>query len=967
MQPSRIILILIFAVLLATAVLLVALFIRRRFRMLQARRREQAEAAMLARLYRRQPIDRKACRRDLLDAYVKAMNEVTLDQETRRLVSEDFLTSRLYRRLLGNLRALSSLKRKQAIHYLGCFDSAEIRSALVSALRVERSEHVKIYLLNALKNKIDQHILQAIVDSIIGSRRYYQVRLIGILKRHLLSVEAHLERIFRRPEMEIKEVFVDLTNVYYRKEFKQILVEELRTIEAFLGGATHPTFSEVRKQRVVRLYYQVLRALANIYDTPLNKPEYLSSSNPEIVKIATDSFQNIATLASVKTILGYADGTELDEHRAHVITRILDSNQGLYGDILDLIQTTSQPDQKALLAHVISHRIDYLLLKLLNRNDRLLGQMLFLIVEKGYTADLIEFLNHNRVPDITKPLIGFLGPLAESIPSFRDELATFADEGVLKGLGIKKTMPEKGAKTAPVPEIRKTRWLLRLLLVTLIICPLVFVLANIATLATNSPRENFTQYIIIVNKIFIVYYLSVNLVYFFVAILSYLRSRRQRRLYALKTKNFLFEPMMLPSISIIAPAYNEELSIVESVNSLLNRDYPEFEVIVVNDGSKDQTVNKLIEHFQLERKNANYSEAIKTKSVRAVYKNRYLPSLTVIDKENGGKADALNVGINFSACEYICGIDADSILEKDALLRLMSSMLDHDNITLALGGSIVPVNGYVVDKGKIESKGLSRSLLAQLQTIEYLRAFNISRGGFAGLRSLLIVSGAFGLFEKRILTEVGGYLTESSLKKGTVGEDMELVVRITRRALEAKLRFRVDYIGNARCYTEVPEARKSFFKQRNRWQRGLVDILSYHRKLIFNPAYRQPGLIGMPYFFIFEMIGPLFEIQAYVAVIVGLALGILSIDIVLLLLLVTVVMGIFMSILSLFISEEETASFSVRDVFNLIVIAVCENFGWRQFVSLYRIKGYLSSLRETNVWGEMNRVGFAQKPAEDKS
>jgi cellulose synthase/poly-beta-1,6-N-acetylglucosamine synthase-like glycosyltransferase len=285
-------------------------------------------------------------------------------------------------------------------------------------------------------------------------------------------------------------------------------------------------------------------------------------------------------------------------------------------------------------------------------------------------------------------------------------------------------------------------------------------------------------------------------------------------------------------------------------------------------------------------------------------------------------------------------------------------MLDHDETTLALGGNIFPVNGSEIDHGQIESIGLPDNLLARLQSIEYLRAFSLGRIGWSVINSLLIVSGAFGLFEKQILIECGGYLTQSTKDKDTVGEDMELVVRITRRAYETNLKFRVDYIHNAVCYTEVPEERKSLLKQRNRWQRGLIDILSYHRKMIFNARYKQAGLIGIPYFFIFEMVGPLLEIQGFLAIVIGLIFGLLGIEIIILLGMAAFLMGILLSLSALLISERDAVALNFKDTIKLLLVAIFENFGWRQFISMYRIKGIFSSLRENNEWGTLKRVGF---------
>ncbi|HOP56592.1 MAG TPA: glycosyltransferase [Bacillota bacterium] len=893
----------------------------------------------------------------LLKAYISICEEITLTDEAKNGIQDDFIRRGIIRMLIRRSNSIFVSVRKKAIASLYYFDTPEIKKTLLKILEREKKEHVKIYVINSLKNKIDQQILQAFVDSIIGSRRFYQRRLIGILNHYLLHVEAHLANIFRRQEMEIKEVFVDLSNIYYREEFRDILTDELKAIEKYLAGEYNITYTPLRRERVMRLYYGILSALAFVYGTSLDDIRYLDSEDSEVVRIASDSFCNRESITDIMTLINLSNGTLSDDYRSHAILKITENNPLLIKDLLEMVPKIAKPEQRLMLAHVFSHRVDYLLLRLLRENEKQLSDIIQLMAENGYTADFIDFLNKNRDKSIDASMKKMLQPIMAENEIFAKEMSEYLSDDKRKYFGLAKPPRQPRVKKI-IPEVRKTKWLLTLLIVAIVLCPVIFVLTHLNTVFNESFNDIIKDYVRSLNIWFIGYYFLANCIYFFLALLSYVGDTRQRVLWNAKNKSMLFEKDMLPSISIIAPAYNEELSIIESVHSLLNLDYPSFEVIVVNDGSKDKTLEKLIDHFQLERKNVLSKPLINTKPVRSIYVNSQLPNLVVVDKENGGKADALNVGINLSHSEYVCGIDADSLLERDSLMNLMSTMLDHDEITLALGGAIVPVNGFIVDKGQIEAKLLPKSLLARLQVIEYLRAFNISRTGFAELRSLLIVSGAFGLFEKRILIEVGGYLTESSLNKDTVGEDMELVVRITRRACLDKLNYRIGYSGTARCYTEVPEDGKTFFRQRNRWQRGLIDILSYHRKMIMNPKYRLAGFVAMPYFFIFEMLGPLFEIQAYAAVLLGILFGFLSIEIILLLLLVTIVMGIFLSLLSLCISEKVEPTFKPKDIIRLLVMAVIENFGWRQYIALYRVKGFFSSLKENNAWGEMNRVGF---------
>nr|HPJ23435.1 glycosyltransferase [Bacillota bacterium] len=366
----------------------------------------------------------------------------------------------------------------------------------------------------------------------------------------------------------------------------------------------------------------------------------------------------------------------------------------------------------------------------------------------------------------------------------------------------------------------------------------------------------------------------------------------------------------------------------------------------------------VIEAFDLKRSDYNTDEVIQTNQVRAIYKNKFYEKLLLVDKDNGGKADALNVGINFSRYEYVCGIDADSIIESDGLLKMMSSVLDHDEITLALGGSIVPVNGSVVDHGFVEKYGLPKSFLTRAQTIEYIRAFNTGRLAFSRMKSLLIISGAFGLFEKHMLIKVGGYLSASSFKKKTVGEDMELVVRVTRLATESNLKHRVKYVPMARCYTEVPSKLKILLNQRNRWQRGLIETLSFHRHMILNPQFGSRGLVGMPYFFLFEMVAPLLELQIYLSLIAGLIFGIFDGVFLLLLMVVTCLLGMILSMTSLLVQERYAHPLSVKDTFVMIFFAIIENFGWRQFINIYRSLGFFSSLKGKSSWGSMVRTGF---------
>lgn len=313
-----------------------------------------------------------------------------------------------------------------------------------------------------------------------------------------------------------------------------------------------------------------------------------------------------------------------------------------------------------------------------------------------------------------------------------------------------------------------------------------------------------------------------------------------------------------PSISIIAPAYNESLNIVENVRSLLSTHYVNYDVIIVNDGSKDDSLEKLIEAYDLEKVNYLINQKVPTKPLRAgVFKskNPAFEKLIIVDKENGGKADALNCGINISESKYLACIDVDCLLLEDSLQRMVKPFLEYtDRKVIASGGVIRIANSCKIENGKLLEVNFPDKWLERVQILEYLRSFLLGRMAWARLNGLLVISGAFGLFDKEIAIKVGGYDTT------TVGEDMEIIVRMRRYMEEEKLPYKVAYIPDPLCWTEAPDNRKILISQRNRWTRGTIETLKIHKKIGFNPNYGILGTLSFPYWLIFERLAPIVEV-----------------------------------------------------------------------------------------------------------
>ncbi len=413
-----------------------------------------------------------------------------------------------------------------------------------------------------------------------------------------------------------------------------------------------------------------------------------------------------------------------------------------------------------------------------------------------------------------------------------------------------------------------------------------------------------------------------------------------------------YSDVVMP-IALLVPAYNEEATIGESIRSMLSLQYPNFEVIVINDGSNDGTMDALIAAFDLKPMVRPYDEAMKHRPIQGMYGSPRHSNLLVIDKENGGKSDALNAGINVSRAPLFCAVDADSLLEPDSLLRAVQPFIDDPYRVVAVGGTIRVVNGCEVRNGRVVRTGLPRRILPLFQTIEYLRAFLMARLAWSELNALTIISGAFGIFRRSVAVEVGGYT------HGTVGEDLEIIIKIHRWMHDHGQHYRIRFIPEPVCWTEAPESLRVLARQRMRWQRGALETLYRHRDMILNRRYGRVGMLGLGNALLTDVLGPPCEMVGYLLVPLFWATGALSLEFLVAYLALTFVFGICISVGSLMLEELELRRFSrARDLFVLTLAAVLENFGYRQLNNIWRVGGFIQWLRGAQAWGAMTRRGF---------
>ena len=443
---------------------------------------------------------------------------------------------------------------------------------------------------------------------------------------------------------------------------------------------------------------------------------------------------------------------------------------------------------------------------------------------------------------------------------------------------------------------------------------------------------------------------------FYLFLLCFSISEYFKRYKELKMENLdkLLSSESIPKISIIIPAYNEESMISFVVNNLLSLSYRYKEIIIVNDGSKDKTLNVLKETFHLIPVPPAIPPVLKTKKVYQYYRSEEFPSLIVVDKENGGKVDTVNTGINVSSSDYFLSVDADTILSDEALQGLMRPFLTKGHV-VAAGGTIGVANYCILEGNRVKQLRLSKNLLVSFQVVEYLRAFLFGRLGWNRLGGTMIVSGAFGLFTKEDVVKCGGYEEE-------IGDDADMVVRLHKMMHEEKEKYSIQFIPDLVAVTEVPETWKTLFGQRKRWQIGILNAVRKGIKMLFNPFYKKVGFIGFPYLFIIETISPIIEVGGYIVVVISYILGIISWYFAMWLFLLAFAFPILISNICFLVESLGFGWYKTyKNYIKLFFYSLLEQCGMRQALVFCRFFACFSWLREKTDWPDIPRKGFKEK------
>ncbi len=872
-----------------------------------------------------------------LEQYGHICDTVNIPETRRQAVQALLARCRLDIRLLRDLKSSNIYVCCRAVVSLSLFPSRSVLLPLVQTIELKKSHPLRLILASTLADLGVSVAIPTIIDTLKGSPVRYQRAIWGILSGFEGGLNEFIPLLIGRKEKEIQMLLIHLAG-------RDCPLQLLKHLEKLTSAPD------------LDIAHEAFRVFSKIQAEKLDHRTYLEHDDFLIRNLAAESLSRVPRTSSLALLFDYINDPVIRKSACLAITSLIRARPHFLKIVMHRFLNDQRTQARIVLADILANYVDYLMGKTLRQEAEMIEKIFFELVKQGKTRDIINFLNRNADKAIEQRLVSILRHILKESPDKSAEFRKYLNKRILGELDLEIT-----DMTIERPG-RRERHNLPLLIIFLISGAVLPPAACLVLAGLSDPEgiigflRTFVRYF---NTIFAVYASALSAVYMFIFLFSLLGVRRQVRIQALTRPSLLFKDNILPSISIISPAYNEEATIVESVHSLFHLRYPDYEIIVVNDGSTDKTMEKLIDAFELERTDIFVHGYLHTQEIRAIYANKRYPELLVIDKMNGGKADSLNAGINVARKEYFSGIDADSLLERDALLNLAVLFIFSEHTVTAAGGNIFPANGCTVSKGELINTRIPAKHLARFQTLEYLRSFMAGRVGWSELRLLLIISGAFGVFHRRTVINTGGYLTQSSrYQKDTVGEDMELVVRLCRSMRESKIPFSMVYAYNANCWTEIPERFPILVNQRDRWQRGLLDIVTYHSRLLFNPAYGRVGIFGFPYFLIFEILGPWLEVEGFLVFIASLFSGWVTLSIVALVLMATVGLGLCMSIFSITIAEYSREYFPLRDKLKLFLYAFIENFGVRQILNALRARGLIRMIGRTEGWGKMERRGW---------
>lgn len=870
--------------------------------------------------------------------YSELMDNVHMSSEEKELIKSAVKNSnfiKLNGKLLNSIFIKSRIKSTVILAFIGGKESVKL---LEQRLIKEKNYIVKLYIINSLIIQ-DSHISDRLIyESLIEAPIWYQKRFCKLIMEYKEYFYQSLDSVIDRKEVEIKKAIIYIGSIYYDIRLKKFMLEE---IDSKLIKKSYKTSPKKRKN----LYF-TLECLAVHYHKSLDHERYLESDDINIREIAIKSLEKYGGVYSFDRVMEHVKDKEvLDVVKSSILT-LLENDDSLTRHVSQLFIEEQNKGFLDVYAYVLSYKIDYFAHRLVSSERKKMRKIIEKIIFHNYNMGIIDYLNKNKNLEVENEIIDLLNNVFEIDGSTTKDYTLYLDMDLKRKMHLR----SEGFYISPYKmkslSTYKKIFISVLFTFTLLSMPALYFLININNVRLMSAAEIINGIMLDIPVYLGFYYVIINSMYIIMCVISINSSEKQKYMEKVKRKVKVFERALLPSISIIIPISNHKKYLIDGLNGYLNIKYPDYDVILVDDGSDDESFELLSDYYGLYKEDFNIEKLEDYPSIRSIYRSRKNINLVYVDKKRTGKSDCLDLGSILSDKDYVCAADIDGVMDQDYLYKMASRTNDEEEETVAVLGNIVPINDCEKVKGCIYKYNLPRTLIGKLQYIDLFRNYinlKIARGS---MNNILMPAGSFCLFKRDKLMDIGGYRGyEFEFKSDTNKEDLDIMYRLIKHMHDNLLPYRISYNSFGNYYRVLPDNILTLRKLRRRWQREYLDAVITHSDMLLNPNYGLTGEFNSVFNLILEVLAPLFEIFALCILIIVAISGKLSLDVGVFVLF-GITLGTIASVLPICMINSESEKSSILDVFKLVLLSVISTFGYMQIVRAFKISDVIGAVRK---------------------
>ncbi|MGB3366745.1 MAG: glycosyltransferase [Acidaminobacteraceae bacterium] len=873
-----------------------------------------------------------------VNQYAELMLNVSINKEEKELIKSAVDNSNVIKFSGKLLNSFSTKRRIKSAVMLGFIGQVESIKLLEEKLIKEKNYIVKLYIINSLIIQESHGSDKFIYESLIESPVWYQKRFRKLIMEYKEYFYQSLDCVIERKEIEIKKAIIYIASIYYDIRLKEFMLKE---IDSYLIEKSYKTSPKKRKH----LYF-TLECLAVHYHKCLDHERYLDSDDLNIREIAIKSLEKYGGIYSFNKVMAHVKDKELIDVVKSSLLSLLEHDESLTRYVSQLFVEEQNRQYLDVYAYVLSYKIEYFARRLLSSERKKMRKIIEKIIFHNYNMSIIDYLNKNNNLEIENEIIDLLNDVFEIDGSITKDYTIYLDADIMRKMNLR----SEGFFISPYNmeslSLYKKIFIATLFTITVLLMPIIYFLININDVTSLTRTEIFREIIRDIPIYLGFYYVILNSIYILMCVLSIKSSADQKYMGKLKKKVKVFERALLPSISIIIPISNQKKYLVDGLNGYLNIKYPKYDIILIDDGSTDESFELLSDYFGFYKENFNIEKLEYYPSIRSVYRSRRNSNLVYVDKKRTGKSDCLDLGSILSEHEYVCAADIDGVMDQDFLYKMASRINDDEEETIAVLGNVVPINDCEKIKGCIDHYNLPHKLIAKLQYIDLFRNYiniKIARGY---MNSILMPSGSFCLFKRDKLMDVGGYKGyEFEFKDDTNKEDIDLMYRLIKHMYDNLLPYKISYNSYGNYYRVLPENILSLRKLRRRWQREYLDAMITHSDMLLNANYGLNGEFNSILNLILEFVAPLFEIIGLSVFIFTAVNGTLSLD-VMIFVIFGITLGTISSVLPVCMLNTESEKSSIGAVFELFILSIVSTFGYLQIVRALKISDTIGAIKK---------------------